>query len=67
MIVLSVTRPHLDKWGPPLGMPVPHVISGSLKESSADAVVLMFTIVRMMVMHMNTLIMSELASTIAVL
>ena len=49
-------------------MPVPHVtISGSLKESSADAVVLMFTIVRMMVMHMNTLIMSELASAIAVL
>ena len=24
-------RPHLDKWGPPLGMPVPHVISGVLK------------------------------------
>ena len=38
VIVLSATRPHLDKWGPPLGMPVPHVISGSLKESSADAV-----------------------------
>jgi len=25
--------PHLDKWGPPLGMPVPHVISGSLKDA----------------------------------
>ncbi|CAJ1330810.1 unnamed protein product [Effrenium voratum] len=25
-------RPHLDKWGPPLGMPVPHVISGVLKD-----------------------------------
>ncbi|CAK9115086.1 unnamed protein product [Durusdinium trenchii] len=24
--------PHLDKWGPPLGMPVPHVISGVLKD-----------------------------------
>lgn len=25
--------PHLDKWGPPLGMPVPHVISGVLKDA----------------------------------
>eukprot|EP00931_Biecheleriopsis_adriatica_P030558 TRINITY_DN1800_c0_g1_i1.p1 TRINITY_DN1800_c0_g1~~TRINITY_DN1800_c0_g1_i1.p1 ORF type:complete len:1473 (+),score=315.86 TRINITY_DN1800_c0_g1_i1:60-4478(+) len=25
--------PHLDRWGPPVGMPVPHVISGSLKDA----------------------------------
>lgn len=25
--------PHLDKWGPPLGMPVLHVISGVLKDA----------------------------------
>lgn len=25
--------PHLDKWGPPLGMPVPHVISASIQDA----------------------------------
>eukprot|EP00442_Polarella_glacialis_P051119 CAMPEP_0115092538 /NCGR_PEP_ID=MMETSP0227-20121206/26829_1 /TAXON_ID=89957 /ORGANISM="Polarella glacialis, Strain CCMP 1383" /LENGTH=1481 /DNA_ID=CAMNT_0002484383 /DNA_START=21 /DNA_END=4466 /DNA_ORIENTATION=+ len=25
--------PHLDKWGPPLGMPVPHVISARVQDA----------------------------------
>ena len=34
---VTLPRPHLDKWGPPLGMPVPHVISASLKEPRGHA------------------------------